>query len=77
MHPGYGFLSENPDFAEACAENDITFIGPKGAVMRGLGNKVAARDAAIAAGTPVVPATGPLPEDAAEITRMAAKSATR
>ncbi|WP_281016340.1 MULTISPECIES: pyruvate carboxylase [unclassified Minwuia] len=73
VHPGYGFLSENPDFAEACAANDITFIGPSPAVMRGLGNKVAARDAAIAAGTPVVPATGPLPEDAAEITRMAAE----
>jgi len=73
VHPGYGFLSENPDFAEACAANDITFIGPSPAVMRGLGNKVAAREAAIAAGTPVVPATGPLPEDAAEITRMAAE----
>ena len=73
VHPGYGFLSENPDFAEACAANGITFIGPSPAVMRGLGNKVAAREAAIAAGTPVVPATGPLPEDAAEITRMAAE----
>ncbi|GJL87139.1 MAG: pyruvate carboxylase [Minwuia thermotolerans] len=73
VHPGYGFLSENPDFAEACAANDITFIGPSPDVMRGLGNKVAAREAAIAAGTPVVPATGPLPEDAAEITRMAAE----
>ena len=73
VHPGYGFLSENPDFAEACAANGITFIGPSPAVMRGLGNKVAAREAAIAAGTPVVPATGPLPEGAAEITRMAAE----
>ncbi len=73
VHPGYGFLSENPDFAEACAANGITFIGPSPDVMRGLGNKVAARNAAIAAGTPVVPATGPLPEDPAEITRMAAE----
>ncbi|MDF1719418.1 MAG: pyruvate carboxylase [Minwuia sp.] len=73
VHPGYGFLSENPDFADACTANDITFIGPSSDVMRGLGNKVAAREAAMAAGTPVVPATGPLPEDAAEITRMAAE----
>jgi len=73
VHPGYGFLSENQGFAEACAANDFTFIGPSPAVMRGLGNKVAARKAAMAAGTPVVPATGPLPEDPAEITRMAAE----
>ena len=43
IHPGYGFLSENPDFAEACARNNILFIGPRPGVMRELGNKVAAR----------------------------------
>jgi pyruvate carboxylase len=73
VHPGYGLLSENPEFAEACAANDITFIGPSPDIMRSLGNKVAARDAAIAAGTPVVPATGPLPADMAEVAKMAAE----
>jgi len=72
VHPGYGLLSENPDFAEACAANGITFIGPGPEIMRSLGNKVAAREAAIAAGTPVVPATGPLPTDMAEVAKMAA-----
>ena len=47
IHPGYGFLSENPDFAEACAANGILFIGPSPQVMRTLGNKVAARNAAV------------------------------
>ena len=63
IHPGYGFLSENPDFADACATAGIAFIGPNGDVMRTLGNKVAARAVAIAAGVPVVPATGALPDD--------------
>ena len=71
VHPGYGLLSENPDFAEACADAGITFIGPPPDIMRALGNKVAAREAAIAAGTPVVPATGPLPEDMDEVAKLA------
>ena len=61
IHPGYGFLSENPDFARACAKAGIQFIGPSPEVMTTLGNKVAARNAAVAAGVPVMPATGPLP----------------
>ncbi|HNB89967.1 MAG TPA: biotin carboxylase N-terminal domain-containing protein, partial [Plasticicumulans sp.] len=72
IHPGYGFLSENPDFAEACAQNGILFIGPSPEVMRTLGNKVAARNAAVAAGVPVMPATGPLPRDLDEVKKMAA-----
>ena len=63
IHPGYGFLSENPDFAEACAKAGIIFIGPKPEVMRLLGNKVSARELAVKAGVPVVPATGALPHD--------------
>ncbi len=63
IHPGYGLLSESPEFAEACAENGIVFIGPSPETMRRLGNKVAARNLAIEVGVPVVPATGPLPED--------------
>ncbi|MFA5522553.1 MAG: pyruvate carboxylase [Castellaniella sp.] len=72
IHPGYGFLSENPEFAEACAAAGITFIGPSPSVMRQLGNKVAARALAQAAGAPVVPASAALPEDAQTITQMAA-----
>jgi pyruvate carboxylase len=44
IHPGYGPLSESPEFAEACAANDITFIGPRPETMCQLGNKVAARN---------------------------------
>ena len=73
IHPGYGFLSENPDFADACARAGIAFIGPTGEVMRTLGNKVAAREVAIAAGVPVVPATGALPDDLDEVKRLAAQ----
>ena len=61
IHPGYGFLSENPAFAQACADAGIRFIGPSPKVMTTLGNKVAARNAAVAAGVPVMPATAPLP----------------
>jgi pyruvate carboxylase len=72
IHPGYGFLSENPDFADACAKAGITFIGPKGDVMRLLGNKVSARELAEKAGVPVVPATGALPHDLEGAKKMAA-----
>ena len=71
VHPGYGFLSENPEFADACAEAGLTFVGPPGEVMRKLGNKVQARELAEAAGVPVMPATGPLPEDIATCRRLA------
>src|SRR5579871_5379088 len=57
IHPGYGFLSENPSFAEGCAAAGLIFIGPAPATMRALGNKVAARNLASAAGVPVMPAT--------------------
>jgi pyruvate carboxylase len=65
IHPGYGFLSENPQFAEACAEAGITFIGPSPAVLRTLGDKVSARKAAEAAKVPVLPASAALPADLA------------
>ncbi len=61
VHPGYGFLSENPDFARMCAESGITFIGPTPETMQRLGNKVEARSLAIAADVPVMSATDPLP----------------
>jgi pyruvate carboxylase len=64
IHPGYGLLSESPEFAEACAQAGVTFIGPSSDTMRRLGNKVAARALAVLAGVPVMPATDPLPDDA-------------
>ncbi len=57
IHPGYGFLSENADFAQRCAEAGIDFAGPSPAVLREFGDKPAARAAAVAAGVPVLPAT--------------------
>ena len=63
VHPGYGFLSESPEFAEACARAKITFIGPSPETLRLLGDKVSARQVAESAGVPTVPATGPLPAD--------------
>ncbi len=71
IHPGYGFLSENPDFARACEAAGILFIGPTPEAMTTLGNKVAAREAAQRAGVPVMPATGPLPADPAQARRLA------
>ncbi len=58
IHPGYGFLSENADFAAACAAEGIKFIGPSAAILRTFGDKIAAKKAAVAAGIPVIP--GPL-----------------
>ena len=63
IHPGYGLLSENPDFVDACVANGITFIGPKADTMRALGDKASARKVAIAAGVPVIPATEVLGDD--------------
>ena len=55
VHPGYGFLSENEDFAEQCAARGITFIGPSAHAIRLMGSKTEARKTVMAAGTPVVP----------------------
>ena len=61
LHPGYGFLSENADFADACAREGITFIGPSGDTIRKAGSKSAARDIMKAAGVPVTPGSdGPV-----------------
>ncbi len=73
IHPGYGLLSENPDFVDACHENGIKFIGPKAQTMRELGDKASARDVAIAAGVPVIPATDVLGDDMALVKKQAAE----
>ncbi len=71
VHPGYGFLSENPGFAEACARNGLTFIGPSASSMRAMGDKVEARRRMIEAGVPVVPGTTALRDEQAAVTEAA------
>ncbi|QRF67186.1 pyruvate carboxylase [Ponticoccus alexandrii] len=63
IHPGYGLLSENPDFVDACDAAGITFIGPRAETMRALGDKASARKVAVEAGVPVIPATEVLGDD--------------
>jgi pyruvate carboxylase len=65
IHPGYGFLAENPEFAHGCAAAGILFVGPAPETMRLLGNKVSARELAVSAGVPVMPATAALPREPA------------
>ena len=57
IHPGYGFLSENPEFARRCAKSGVTFIGPSATAMEQVGGKIAARKTALKASIPVVPGT--------------------
>ncbi len=73
LHPGYGFLSENADFAQFCADAGVLFIGPTAHAIRSLGSKTAARDVAIAAGAPVVPGTDGPVTDIAEARRVASQ----
>ncbi len=72
IHPGYGFLSENADFAERVERSGFKFIGPTADVIRMMGDKVAAKRAMIAAGVPCVPGSeGALPDDPKEIVKIA------
>ena len=71
IHPGYGFLSENADFAHMCRASHIEFIGPSEEAMRMLGNKNAARKLAVKAKVPVVPGSEGLVKDEAEALKIA------
>ena len=71
IHPGYGFLSENADFADACTQAGIAFIGPSGDVIRAMGNKAAARKLMVEAGVPVVPGSDGAVDTAQEAKALA------
>ena len=73
VHPGYGFLAENPDFAASAESNKIKFIGPSSRVLALMGNKIAARSAMAKAGVPVVPGTEECVTDPAHALEMASK----
>ena len=73
IHPGYGFLSENPDFAAHCEKNDINFIGPSPALIRDMGLKTVAKSMAIKAGLPLVPGSDGPVKDAAVAKEFADK----
>ena len=73
IHPGYGFLSENPEFVDACEQNGITFIGPSSDIMRAMGDKISSKQIAIAADVPIIPGVDHAMksyEEAAEIADM-------
>ncbi|MBK9137933.1 MAG: pyruvate carboxylase [Verrucomicrobia bacterium] len=71
IHPGYGFLSENPDFAQACADAGITFVGPSPKLLRMMGDKTAARAVAEKVGVPTLPGTQEPVADRAEALKTA------
>ncbi|KAG1648724.1 Pyruvate carboxylase [Nymphon striatum] len=73
IHPGYGLLSENPEFVDACDAAGIKFIGPKAETMRALGDKASARQVAVEASVPVIPATEVLGDDMTLIKKQAAE----
>ena len=71
IHPGYGFLSENAEFAELCEQNNITFIGPKSKAIKMMGSKLAAKEAVKAYNIPMVPGTDKAITDIAEAKKIA------
>ena len=73
VHPGYGFLAENAEFAEICRSSDLVFVGPAPDQIRAMGDKAVARQTMRAAGIPVVPGSGGTVEDEAEALALAAE----
>jgi len=73
IHPGYGFLAENAEFSQICAENNYTFIGPKPNIIRAMGDKVRAKDTMKQAGVPIIPGSDRALKDAAEAKELANK----
>jgi 3-methylcrotonyl-CoA carboxylase alpha subunit len=73
VHPGYGFLSENPEFADACVEAGLVFVGPPGSAMRAMGSKASAKSLMQRAGVPVLPGYHGEAEDAARLAEEAAR----
>ena len=76
VHPGYGFLAENADFAEVCAEYGIKFIGPTPSQIRKMGDKITAKETMIAAGVPVIPGSEGLIKDVKTGVKVAEKLVT-
>src|ERR687887_317060 len=78
VHPGWGFLAENPDFVRACEDNDLVFVGPDADVMARMGDKVQAKRELAEAGVPLVPGTETIAlADASAATRSSSKNRLR
>lgn len=73
IHPGYGFLSENPDFADACERNGIVFIGPGSNIMNAMGDKISSKKIAIEANVPIIPGVDYAIKEVDEAKRIAAQ----
>ncbi len=73
IHPGYGFLAENADFARTCADHDLTFIGPRPETISSMGDKSVAKETMVKAGVPVVPGSAGAVADAEEGLRRGAR----
>ena len=73
IHPGYGFLSENPDFVDACTKNGITFIGPSSDIMNAMGDKISSKKMAIEADVPIIPGVDHAIKDSESAVKIAAE----